>query len=85
MGRGLMALVMLESFFAKGSEYFREMSVLVVVFIPIDMWQNAKISQRAVLEVFAASVLFYLIGMACEWTSYGVRERREAWQEEAAQ
>ena len=82
--RGPLALAMLESFFDRGSEYFREMSVLVVVFIPIDLWKHAVITSSVVLEVFGASALLYLLGMACEWTAFGVRKRRDAWVEEAA-
>ena len=79
------AFLMAETFFTKGADYFREMSVLIVVFIPLELWRHAQITMFGVFQVLAASAALYLIGMACEWTSFGVRRGRQAWQEKSFQ
>lgn len=79
------ALMMLESTFQKGADYLREVSTLVLVFIPFDVWRHAKIEPPDVLEVALASALLFLLGMAFEWTGQAVARGRQAWAEEHAQ
>lgn len=79
------ALMMLESTFLKGSDYLREVSVMVLVFIPVDLWKHAKIEPSDVLEVAFASALLFFLGMGFEWTGKAVARGREAWAEEQAQ
>ena len=73
------ALMMLESTFRKGADYLREVSTLVLVFIPFDVWRHANIEPRDVLEVALASGLLFLLGMAFDWTGQAVARCREAW------
>ena len=78
------ALIMFESTFQKGADYLREVSTLVLVFIPFDVWRHARIEPRDVLEVALASGLLFLLGMAFEWTGHAVARGREAWAREQA-
>lgn len=79
------ALMMLESTFHKGADYLREVSVMVLVFIPFDVWRHAKVETADVLEVALASGVLFLLGMGFEWTGQAVARGREAWAEEHAQ
>jgi hypothetical protein len=74
--------MMLQSTFQKGADYLREVSTLVLVFIPFDVWRHAKIGPRDVLEVALASGLLFLLGMAFDWTGQAVAHGREAWARE---
>lgn len=76
------ALMMLESIFKKGADYLREVSTLVLVFIPFDVWRHAKIEPRDVLEVALASALLFALGMAFDWTGQAFLRGRQAWANE---
>ena len=82
---GESALIMLESTFVKGADYLREVSVMVLVFIPFDVWKQDRIQPENVLEVAFASAILFILGMAFEWTGQAVTRGREAWAEEQAQ
>lgn len=78
---GTVALSVLQSSFCKGGDYFREMAVLVVVFIPLDLWKHEEITSVRVVLVIAGSIGLFVVGMICEWTSYGVKRGKAAWEE----
>lgn len=80
---GSAALAILESSCCKAGDYFREMAVLIVVFIPLDLWKQTDITGMRILEVLGVSFGLFWIGMVLEWSSYGVKRGRKAW--EAAQ
>jgi hypothetical protein len=73
---------MAETFFCRGGEYFREIAVLVVVFMPLDLWKHEEITTTRVIMVLIASASIFLFGMIWEWTSYGVKRGKSAWEEE---
>lgn len=79
---GTAAFSVLESGFCMFGHYLREVAVLVVVFFPLDFWKHSEITVPKMVGVFAASILVLLIGMACEWTSYGVKRGKQAWERE---
>ena len=81
---GTVALAMIESTFCKGGEYFREMAVLIVVFIPLDLWKHEEITALRIINVLLASAGLFMIGMVCEWTSYGVKRGKSVCEEEEA-
>ena len=57
------------------------MAVLVVVFIPLDLWRGAEITARMIVEVILVSFGLFWIGMALEWSSYWVKRSKKAWRE----
>lgn len=65
-----------------GGHYLREIAVLVVVFFPLDFWKHDQITVMRMSGVIAASILILLFGMVCEWTSYGVKRGKRAWEKE---
>jgi hypothetical protein len=81
---GTAALAMVESGFCKAGDYFREMAVLIVAFIPLDLWKHEEITALRIVEVLAASLGLFLFGVVCEWTSYGVKRGKAVWEEEEA-
>jgi hypothetical protein len=48
-------------------DYLREAAVLVLVFIPIDLWKNKDITGLNLLEVGVLSLIILGFGMFCEW------------------
>lgn len=78
---GTVVLSMIETSFCKGGDYFREMAVLVVVFMPLDLWKHEEITAARIVMVVAGSIGLFVVGMICEWTSYGVRRGKVAWEE----
>ena len=78
---GTVALSMIETSFCKGGDYFREMAVLIVVFMPLDLWKHEEITPFRIAMVGIASIGLFVMGMLCEWTSYGVKRGKNAWEE----
>jgi hypothetical protein len=78
---GTVALSMVETSFCRGGDYFREMAVLIVVFMPLDLWKHEEITAFRIVLVVAASIGLFVVGMICEWTSYGVKRGKAAWEE----
>ena len=81
---GTVALAVLESGFCMWGHYLREIAVLVVVFVPVDYWKHDEITTARLVGVFGVSILILLCGMACEWTSYGVKRGKQVWEREEA-
>jgi hypothetical protein len=79
---GTAILTMLETGFDKGGEYLREIAVLVIVFIPLDLWKHTEITAFRVATVILISFAIFLGGMVLEWTSYGVKRGKIAWERE---
>lgn len=71
-----------ESIFHMGSEYMREASVLVLVFIPLDLWKHEEITETRLALVFGGSVLVFFCGVAFQWTAYAVKVARAIWDKE---
>jgi len=82
---GTVVLTMLESGFCKGGDYLREVAVLVIVFIPLDLWKHTEITGLRVTMVIFISAVIFLFGMAFEWTSYGFKRGKAAWEKEETQ
>ena len=78
-------LIMFETSFCRGGEYFREMAVLIVVFIPIDLWLHTGMTGLRIFYVAVASLGLFTVGMGCEWTYRGVKRGRRAWEAEEAE
>lgn len=79
---GTVALAMAESSFCKGGEYLREVAVLILVFFPLDLWKHEEITAERITWVVLASLGIFALGMVCEWTSYGVKRGKAAWNAE---
>lgn len=69
-----------ESGFEKGGDFLREVAALLLVFLPLDWWKN-ELTWERIVGVLAASVVVFLAGMVCHWTSLGVKRGRLNWEE----
>lgn len=79
-------LAMCETTFMRGGEYLREVSILVMVFVPLDYWKHSEVTPVRIILVVACSAVIFIAGMICEWASYGIKLGKAAWvrsQEEA--
>lgn len=81
---GTVVLTVIETTFHRGGEYLRDAAVLVMVFIPLDLWKDSGITVGRTLSVIGLSAGIFLAGMLCEWTSYGVKRGKAVWDEEEA-
>lgn len=50
-------------------EYLREAAVLMLVFIPIDLWKHTEITGARLAEVGAFSLAILALGMFLEWVA----------------
>jgi hypothetical protein len=83
---GSVALGVIETGFNMGGHYLREIAVLIVVFIPLDLWKHEEITGLRLVEVIVLSFVTLLAGMVFEWTSCGVKRGKVVWErEEGAQ
>jgi hypothetical protein len=73
---------MADSFCNMAGHYLRELAVLVVVFIPLDLWKHDEITTVKMGCVFAASAIVFLWGAAFEWLAYAVQWGRDIWRRE---
>ena len=68
-------------FMEKFGDFLREVSALVLVFLPLDLWKN-EITWPRSLGVIAASALLFVLGVGCEFTAIAVKRGRDRYEEE---
>jgi hypothetical protein len=65
----------------KFGDFLRELAVLVLVFIPLDLWQKDITWMRSI-GVLALSALFFVSGVVCEFVAIAVKRERDKYEEE---
>jgi hypothetical protein len=76
------ALTMLESGFDMAGHFVRDIAVLALVFIPIDLWKKDDMTSNHVLLLALASAGVFGFGVALHWVSELVKWASEIWREE---
>ena len=71
----------IQIFMEKLGDFLREISALVLVFIPLDLWKN-EITWTRSLGVVGASVVLFVLGVGCECTAVAVKRGRDRYEEE---
>ena len=59
-------LAALEMSLEKFGNFLEELSVLILVFVPLDIWQG-KLTLRHLIEIGCSSGGLFLIGLGCHW------------------
>jgi len=71
----------LQVFLENSNESIREVSVLLLVFIPLDYWQKDLTTAR-MLEVLGFSVGVFVFGWGCGMAAVAVKRSRDRYEEE---
>jgi len=74
----------IQVFLEKFGEFLREAAVLVLVFLPLDLWKDQVTWPRAAGVLFVSALLFCW-GLGCEFTSIVVKRYRDRYEEEKSQ
>jgi hypothetical protein len=71
-----------DSLFDMIGHYLRELAVLIVVFIPLDLWKHDEITLTRMSWVISASAVVFAFGAAFQWLAYLVEWARDIWRKE---
>ena len=65
----------------KMGDFLREVSALVLVFIPLDLWRN-EITWGRSFTVIGVSAALFITGFGCDLTAIAVKRGRDRYEEE---
>ena len=71
----------LQVFSEKLGEFLREAAVLVLIFIPIDLWKDELTPTRVYVVVSVSAVVFFA-GFGCECAAIVINRARDRYEEE---
>ena len=75
-------LDMTESGLEMSGHFFRDIAVLVLVFVPIDIWTHQPVMKSDLVGLGGGSLVVFAFGMALQWVSSLVKWAKEIWAEE---
>ncbi len=65
----------------KSGDFLREVAALVLVFIPLDLWQHSMTWEKTI-GVLAVCVVLFWAGIGCEFVAIAVKRGRDKYEEE---
>jgi len=82
MSRTTIRLMIGETFLDTFAHFVRDIAVLVLVFVPIDLWKTGdyKIRHFVILSLF--SLGFFVVGMALQCSAALVQRSKEVYEDE---
>jgi hypothetical protein len=75
-------LMIFHTGFDTTGEFFRDVAVLVLVFVPIDLWRRQDFQTWHYVELVLSSIGFFVVGLALQCTANFVERTREIYDAE---
>lgn len=76
------AFTILESGLEMSGHFVRDIAVLVLVFVPLDVWKHQEVTVNRLTLLVVVSLIVFGFGLVLQWASHLVQWAKGIWEEE---